>query len=359
MPYSLVMPMALKVYVVYEHGPDCRPFGSAYLRLLRPLSHPTLRDRICLTASWRYDGEPADVVIVDRLWRADIDREMAASLTRRIRRTGARFIYALDDDLLGLYDQQRSPRAQGYRQVIQFFLEEADGVLVTTSALQNRYQVLNPRCVVVPNALDERLLAGGRLTPGLSPFERRPTIIGYMGTMTHEADLNLILPAWQTLYNRYGHAVEFQIVGVTARHEALAGSGLPIRVVQPRPEEVEYPLFMLWFTSRLAWDIAVSPLAETPFNRCKSDIKYLDYCALGAAGVFSQVPAYRGSVRHLETGWLADNTVDAWVTALERLLHDEALRMSLARAARQDLYSRRLLCHTAPRWLEALEQLLA
>lgn len=351
--------MALKVHVVYEHGPDYRPFGSAYLRLLRPLSHPTVRDQICLTASWRYDGEPVDVVIVDRLWRADIDQEMAASLAHRIRRAGARFIYALDDDLLGLYEQQRGPRAEGYRQVVQFFLEEADGVLVTTQPLQERCQELNARCEVVPNALDERLLAGGSPTPSDSPFERRPTVIGYMGTITHEADLNLILPAWQAIHDRYGRAVEFQMVGVTTRPEALRDLPFPIRRIQPRPEEVEYPLFLLWWTGRICWDIAVAPLQDTPFNRCKSDIKYLDYCALGAAGVFSHVPAYRGSVRHLETGWIADNTVDAWVTALDRLLHDEPLRISLARAARQDLYSRRLLCHTAPRWLEALEQLLA
>ena len=116
---------------------------------------------------------------------------------------------------------------------------------------------------------------------------------------------------------------------------------------------------MLWFTSQLRWDIAVSPLQDTAFNQCKSDIKFLDYSALGAAGVFSNVRAYQSSVRHMETGWLAENAVDAWVTALDRLLVDDALRQQIATSANRYLFTSRILKHTAPRWLHSLEELIA
>jgi glycosyltransferase involved in cell wall biosynthesis len=115
---------------------------------------------------------------------------------------------------------------------------------------------------------------------------------------------------------------------------------------------------MLWFSSHLRWDIALSPLKDTPFNQCKSDIKFLDYSAIGAAGIYSRVPAYESSVRHLETGWLAENEVDAWVEALERLLSDDGLRIQIAQNATRYLYTERSLARCARCWLQALENLL-
>ena len=116
--------------------------------------------------------------------------------------------------------------------------------------------------------------------------------------------------------------------------------------MEPRPGESEYPLFMPWFTSEPAWDIAVAPLEATPFNACKSDIKFLDYCALGAAGIYSDVPAYAGSVGHRVTGWLVTNTVEDWIAALDTLISDEERRIHIANAGRRYLYAQRLVAHS-------------
>ena len=77
-----------------------------------------------------------------------------------------------------------------------------------------------------------------------------------------------------------------------------------------------------------------------------------DFCigmpaAVGAAGVYSRVAPYLASVRHLETGLLADNVPDAWAAAIERLVHDAVLRERLAPAAQVELYASRTLAHPA------------
>jgi glycosyltransferase involved in cell wall biosynthesis len=115
---------------------------------------------------------------------------------------------------------------------------------------------------------------------------------------------------------------------------------------------------MAWFSGRIQWDIAIAPLRDTPFNRCKSDVKFLDYCAIGAAGIYSGVPAYQASVRHLETGWLAENNEAAWVEALEKLLADEPLRQGIAGRASQYLFAERIVARCSHHWLEALDILL-
>jgi glycosyltransferase involved in cell wall biosynthesis len=244
---------------------------------------------------------------------------------------------------------------------VQILLGQADSVWVTTPELQDQLNKFNPRIMVLPNTLDERLLIGGRAAALVqSPFEEKRKVIGYMGTTTHDDDLLNILPALKEVCQRHREEVALEFVGVVRRPDTLeALEGLPVRMVSPRPEEIAYPLFMLWFTSRIRWDIAISPLADTRFNQCKSDIKFLDYCAIGAAGIYSRAPAYASSVRHLETGWLAENNIDAWVEALEELLCNERLRTRLVQNATRYLYSERIVARNARRWFSVLTQLPA
>jgi glycosyltransferase involved in cell wall biosynthesis len=349
-----------RVCVIYEHGADLRPFGSAQIRLLRPLSHPVLQEGFATTFNWAYRGESAEAVIVDRLWRPDLSLAAAHNLVQDIRRAGARFIYALDDDFLSL----PLTAAPGYfnaekRRVAEFWLREADGVLVTTPALQQRLSSHTSKCVILPNALDERLLIGGPPPPLETPFGPRRITIGYMGTFSHEADWQLILPAWQKVYEQYGDMLEFQVIGISERVHILAQhAGVPVRIVQPRAEEIEYPLFTLWFTGRVQWDIAVAPLLDTPFTQCKSDIKFLDYSALGAATIASRIPVYEASVQHGKTGWLAENTVEAWVNALNTLIVDAELRSALVMQAQRYLWQERTLAQRAMDWKSTLDRLI-
>lgn len=355
-----------KIYILYEHGEDPRPYSPSYIRLLRPLTHPSLRKRLEVDWGLQYENQQVDAVIVDRLWRPDISPALAESLVENIRQAGARVIYALDDNLLDLPGRQPTLASQDkawpteeHIRVVQFFLRQADGVIVPTKALRQRFLGFNPNIVVVPHALDERLLIRGAPPSGHPLFSPGRKVIGYMGTLTHDDDLMMVLPALWAVWQRHREEIEFQIVGALGRADTLrALEGLPVRMVNPRPEETEYPLFMLWFSNRLHWHIAIAPLRDTPFNRCKSDIKFLDYSAIGAAGIYSRVPAYELSVRHLETGWLAENDVGAWVEALEELLSNDGLRIQIARNATRYLYTERTLARCARCWLQALESLL-
>ena len=111
---------------------------------------------------------------------------------------------------------------------------------------------------------------------------------------------------------------------------------------------VAYPDFVPWLRGQSrAWDIAVAPLQDTPFNHHKSDLKYLEYSALGLPGIFSDVTPYSDSVRHDDTGLLCANTTEAWCAAIVRLAQDAALRERLATAARRYVVGERCLHHDA------------
>jgi glycosyltransferase involved in cell wall biosynthesis len=345
-----------KAFILYEHGYDHRPFGSAFIRLLRPLSYPLVAQKYEISFGTRYDGQPVDAVILDRLWRPDVSPALIDELIRQIRAVGAKLIYSLDDNFLDLYAKKQETLLKERVWIVERLLSQADMVWVTTQRLRNRYLSYQPNIVVLPHALDECLLVNKNSSA--PPFSR-PVTIGYMGTFTHDRDMQLVLPALAEVKRKYSEKVQFEVIGAATQKEVLD----PLRKIgacfqQPHPEEAEYPLFMLWFTGRVHWDIALAPLTRSPFADCKSDIKFLDYTAIGAAGIYSRVPAYEKTIRNGENGLLAENDPHAWLDAVETLITQPDLRHSILKESTIELHQKRILAVAWKQWVDALENTL-
>lgn len=344
---------SLRVHVVYEYGSDSRPHGCAYIRLMLPLKHPSNEGAMTVTSGENY--ERADVVMVDRMWRPRITPAAAEALVGRARRDGACVVYSIDDNLLDLHLEgfNQRPLTSEELMVVRYFAREADGIIVTTELLKERLSRLNPNIFVVPNALDENLWGGDPAAGGEPPPNGRK-VIGYMGTYTHDADLMMILQPLRAALRAHAGRVELQLIGAVADRAVLeAFDGLPVSLLSVG-ENGEYPAFARWMVRNVRWDLAIAPLEENAFTRCKSDIKFLDYGAVGVPGIFSRGPVYGGTVRHLETGYLADNNTQSWGEALERMLTDDPLRLKMGTAAREYTFSTRTLRQRASEWREAI-----
>ena len=345
-----------RVAILHEYGEDFRPHSSPFLRLIRPFSHPLVKAHIDAIFARDYNNEPVDVVILDRLWRHDISLPLVHELVNRIRLRGARIIYSLDDDYFDLPFNEISWPTREILPIVEFLLRQADAVLVTTPELQERFSKYNPNIHVLANQLDERLLVFRHPVDAAPPIADDRLVVGYMGTFTHDKDLKMVIPALKSIHQRFPDRFELQLIGVVDKKETKEElQALPVRYVYPRPEEHEYPLFMLWFTGHVRWDIAISPLKNTAFNACKSDIKFLDYASIGAAGIFSQSPAYSSTIIHQQTGWLVENTPSAWEQALETLLLNPAQRLTIAQNASDYLYKERVLAQRANDWVEVIK----
>ncbi|WP_419759112.1 glycosyltransferase [Acidisoma sp.] len=333
----------------------------AYIRLLLPLSHPGAGREIEVTLATAEQALSlqADLIVTHRY--AVPDQAAAAALLAHAARTRVPLVFDLDDNLVELPPEHPESERLGPRaETVIALLAGADRINVSTPLLTER---LLPfvrggidRIRVIPNGLDERLwsepvepwagagsasaaglaeaLAEAGVTPG-------PVRILYMGTATHGADLGLVLPALARLHESFGDRIAIEIVGIT-------GPGIlpPFirRVEVPARAGLSYPAFVAWLTDRQRrqpWSIGIAPLADTPFNRCKSAIKMLDYAALGLATVVSDMPAYRDVsygdfAQPLEVegaiagGYLAQTSAQ-WFHGLARLVRRPALRLAMAR----------------------------
>jgi processive 1,2-diacylglycerol beta-glucosyltransferase len=349
---------SLRVHIIYEYGADSRPHGCAYIRLMLPLGHPSNAEFMSVTSGERYAG--ADVVMVDRKWFPGVTPAAAEALVERARRDDACVVYSIDDNLLDLQPDgfNRHPLTTEDLMVVRYFVREADGVIVTTELLKERLSRLNENIFVVPNALDENLW-GGEPAASMESAPDGRKVIGYMGTYSHDADFMMVLESLRATMRAHAGRVELQLVGAIgdpAVMEALWG--LPVKILDVGGN-VEYPAFARWMVKNVRWDLAIAPLEENAFTRCKSDIKFLDYGAVGIPGIFSRGPVYGNTVRHLETGYLADNDTQSWTEAFERMLTDDALRRKIAAGAREYTFSNRTLRQRATEWREAIFSIVA
>jgi glycosyltransferase involved in cell wall biosynthesis len=332
--------------------------SSSFIRLLLPLTHPANAAHFQVTQGRSY--EPADMVIVERSWEQDF--QAAQELVRRARRDGAGLVYSLDDDLILLgKDGPLKAASMTLEKVrlVELLARECDGILVSTDPLKERMLFYHNRVYTVPNAVDERLFESPSVPDRAPPAGPRPLVMGFMGTSTHDADLRMIAPALRRCLEQYAGALELELVGGISDPATLQlFAGLPVRVLRSG-DATEYPEFVRWMRAHLHWDFALAPLQDNAFTRCKSDLKFLDYSALGIPGLYSRVRLYEASVSHQETGLLIDNHPAAWAAAIEEMVAKGEARVELGRRARAHVLARRTLRQNAAHWREALTAILA
>lgn len=345
--------MSMRVHLLYETDRFGNPHGSGHIRLLRPFSHPVLMECFSITSGDEFPASGVDVVVVERGWRADATLESAEELVATIRAKGARLLYTLDDNLLDLHRCQpwQEFSTDPKRNIVRFFLRRADAVVVSTEPLKQRLLGLNSNIHVVANALDERLFVDGATGTMPRPSKgMRKLIVGYMGTHSHLRDLTMVLEPLRALLRKYRGDVEFQMVGISEDNRiAQCFEDLPFQILDTAGNHF-YPDFVLWARKYLRWDMAIAPLENNRFARCKSDIKCLDYALLGIPAVYSDVEAYRSSVVHGHTGLLCANDPFVWKAALEQLTESAAMRDALASAAYNYAVDKRILKHCAIDW---------
>jgi len=205
----------------------------------------------------------------------------------------------------------------------------ADLVTVTTDYLARKFAAINPRVAVVPNAID---LARWRKIPRMT--ERAVEVrVGWCGGDSHVADIEIIAKVLSDIAARNP---KLKIVMQCSPFQDWLRLFATVNPKQlewyPWSQLKDYPLML---ASR-DYDIGLCPLADVEFNRCKSDIKWQEFTAIGAAVVAQDGLPYAASIRPGRTGLLA-GTIKEWEEAIEVLVNDVELRRAMAAEAMDDV----------------------
>jgi glycosyltransferase involved in cell wall biosynthesis len=282
----------------------------------------------------------AQAVLIQRDFPAQIEAykevlDTAHSLEKPV-------IYELDDLLTELpEDHPGADFYQSRRAAVLAAVAQADAVTCTTQPLAEYLRDFNSRVTVLPNYLIDPLWT---LRSPARNKRSSPLVLGYLGSPSHVPDLEMVVPILERLLDQYGKRLILRLWGIPVPQQ-LAGrqnvESLDIGLVN-------YAEFAAYF-SRQECDLFIAPLQDNRFNRCKSAIKFLEYSALGAPGVFSNLSPYSDAISHRENGMLA-STPDEWLSHLNDLIENTDLRQRMGAAAQATLRQQGLLSQGVQKW---------
>jgi len=234
-----------------------------------------------------------------------------------------RVYYVIDDDLEALSRSGDLP--PGYRSRLAAFvahslpriLAMADVILAPSPLLLTRFPD-HQTALISPSHCS--------LCDGFGHFvDGSPLSLVFTGSRSHAGDLEVIAPALERLCTSYPHIELTTFLGSRAPARLRRLGNVVNRTALPW---TSYHRFMA--TAR--FHVALAPFRPTATNDCRSHNKVHDHAAFGAAGLYGDIPPYRGVVSDGRDGLLLPPEPEAWFEALARLVDDPTSALRLAEA---------------------------
>ena len=229
------------------------------------------------------------------------------------RKAGHVAVVFCDDDLLHLPKSAATIpwRKRGLRKA----LAHSDVIWSSSRYIANKYRKLTKG---KRKALTDTILRPEELE-GIDEIQKTGDKIKivYAAAPSHaELFEKYIGPVIPKLYKEFGDKISFTFVSVhpeVSDYECEYIPGMPL---------MEYRKFM----KENGFDIGLAPLEENRFTKCKYFNKFIEYTTQGTVGIYSKTEPFTYVVKDRINGFLAENTPEAWYSALKEAITDTALR---------------------------------
>lgn len=336
-------------------------FPTGYIRMIIPLYHifaekninPYLfstvdLDKIKHGPLFR-ENKLFDIIIVQR---DSLDAECADILINSCKHFNTKLIFEIDDDLLGIDENHPDYEEFSIKQeVMKLLMVNADVITVSTNNLKEKLLEFNSNIVVIKNSLNI-LFSNKFLNSNSSTIK-----IGYMGSNTHKNDFNIIKDAIvdvKRYFSNHNLEIVFEMIGVTDENVDYVN-----QIEIPKNYHI-YPNFINWINKTIDWDIGLAPLEFNEINNSKSEIKYIEYSALGIPGIYSDVGAYSEVIKNFNNGVLVkENTSVEWKKAIINLIENKSLRDNIVKNSHRDIFKNYSLDNFVHSWNVLLESILS
>lgn len=208
---------------------------------------------------------------------------------------------------------------------IKWSLEKCDMLTVTTDILAEAFRPYCGNIRVLPNCVDMKIW---NKLPLIRPKPEEIRIY-WSGGHSHWEDLFMVKDVLIEIANKHKN-VKIVISGwkPVGMEEDYPKDQFEFR---PWSDTQAYP----YTTAISDPDIAIIPLVDNEFNRCKSAIKWVEMAALKVPAVTSLVSPYQELVDlKLDNGiFIEKNDRNLWVKGIEMLINDVELRKKIGQNA--------------------------
>jgi glycosyltransferase involved in cell wall biosynthesis len=285
------------------------------------------------------------------------------NVAKLLKQAGKKIVFENDDtykidgvamkQMLGL-----DAKLQEKNEALDEFIKEADLVTTTTEFLAEEYRKLNPNVVVLPNCVDPTDWDEPQRNEG------DKVRIGLVGSVTSNGDFDSAREALEAL-NKMPN-VQLVMFGLPAKSEETK------EVTKLYKEEFDF-----WNTLNIEWqpfvpmedyfdtlnnlklDIMLIPRKDNYFNRCKSNIKFLEAGMLEIPCIAQGFPdgnsPYDADIDGKNGILIKDNS--KWLEEIMRLVNDKKLRRSMGKKAKEYVLSKYDIKNNAIKWQKAYESI--
>lgn len=305
----------------------------------------------------------ADVVVFHRP-EADYQLEIA----RKLKQTGKKIVFDNDDT----YKDHNGFKFNDYMteekvklglgeldKNIDTFIKEADLVTCATEFLKKEYEQINPNVVVLPNTVDPFYY------PEPKRNESDVVRIGITGSVGITSDVEVLKP----IIEHYQNDPRVRLVLLSMPPEGENEIYKKLYTDEYafwNKVNIEWHSFVTSdiyyeYLNDLKLDIVIIPRSDSLFNRCKSNLKFLESSMLETPVVAQSFPTgdspYELDKEDAEHLLLATNT-ESWIEQIEKLITDKELRREMGRKAKEYVEKKYSIEANAYKWLDAYNSLI-
>ena len=267
--------------------------------------------------------------------------EHLLELMRQLRGAGKRVIFDIDDLLIDVPDYLSvAEHCRAIRPHLEAMLREVDAVSVSTSELHAALTPYNPNVFVTPN------YAWSPEAP-VDHYDDPSQPVRVIVASSDSVRVDFLFDSLAHIVA--SEALNVELVGIGPPGQYLSERGLPIAVLPLMPHE-QFKRFISSHDNT----IALIPLDDNRFNRCKSAIKFFDYALAGVPCICSAVAPYTAVIDHQDNAVLCADDEAAWTESITLLASDAGRRAELATAARARCVRDHNLDATASAWEDML-----
>lgn len=241
-----------------------------------------------------------------------VDRRGIALMRAYQEQHGKKIVIDMDDHPVVDDDNpyKRDHDITGAPEIMKETMGIADAVTTTTPYLAKLLREFSDKVHVLPNCLDlERWdLPKQKNTQGR-------VRIGWAGSVTHVRDIEMVVEALERIKRDYPQ-VDIILVGDPRLRSLFS---VPVEAMLGVPFDA-WPARL----HGLRLDIGIAPLLDTTFNRCKSNIKFLEYAIAQIPGVYS--PTIYDFAGFDGVYGLVAKTSQQWYGCIRNLITSKELR---------------------------------